>query len=84
MSDEMTCATCRHSNKSMVESPCLECTNNRATNNYQPMTNGDKIRQASDEDLAMLIMCPYGASGEDCEGSCMECTLKWLREVAES
>lgn len=56
------------------------------------MTNADRIRTMSDEELALLIMCPteyyLGFSKEcECNGemdrNCCRCTLKWLQAEAE-
>lgn len=54
------------------------------------MTNGDKIRQMTDEKLAHTIMpnnytpCPVHMLGEkDCQEDCTECVLEWLRQEAE-
>lgn len=55
------------------------------------MTNADKIRNMSDEELAYTIMCPYeNLSGEcspECEDSrknCIKCCLEWLqKEVSD-
>ena len=49
------------------------------------MTNADRIRAMSDEELASVIMCPYQFDGElDCkEHNCFQCSLKWLQQPAE-
>ncbi|MGI6500328.1 MAG: hypothetical protein ACOX1S_05460 [Anaerostipes sp.] len=46
--------------------------------------NGDKIRNMSDEDLAAVIMCPYGSDGITCKDSerglsCIDCSLEWIK-----
>lgn len=53
------------------------------------MTNADKIRQMTDEELAYLIMpddytdCPVHIIGDrECIDSCTDCVLKWLQEEA--
>lgn len=49
-------------------------------------TNGDKIRAMSDEELAVITMCPNNFGAEiDCfrAGSCAECCTKWLKQPAE-
>ena len=54
------------------------------------MTNGDKIRQMTDEKLAEFLLCPYEDSAEmlknceifkglNIEKRCQECTAAWLR-----
>lgn len=56
---------------------------------YKAMTNADRIRAMSDEELAMTMMCPNenGLAEIDCDkrGSCncYECLLKWLQEKVE-
>lgn len=49
------------------------------------MTNGDKIREMSNDELAEIIMCPYLADPETCirETTCVECCREWLAEEAE-
>lgn len=49
----------------------------------KPMTNADKIRAMTDEELAYWIMCPYDSPY--CTGTdrCIECTLEWLKQPAE-
>ena len=65
-------------------------------NKGAPRTNADKIREMSDEDLSMVIMCPYETAGEDVdimpciketgvEGQstvqkCYECCKEWLQK----
>lgn len=60
------------------------------------MTNADKIRNMTDEELAIMIMCPYDTTGDENEimpcikdgmdpefmppGSCFKCISKWLQE----
>lgn len=51
------------------------------------MTNGDMIRQMTDEELAVTLMCPKetGMADIDCDGgdtgrNCCQCCLDWLRE----
>lgn len=55
------------------------------------MTNGDMIRQMSDEELAVTLMCPNesGIANIDCDGgdtgrNCCQCCLDWLREETET
>lgn len=51
------------------------------------MTNADRIRAMSDEELANIIECPYGNPYFDehlpCKGSCHDCLLIWLQMPAE-
>lgn len=53
------------------------------------ITNADRIRQMTDEELAEIIMCPYeNMSGEcmcekDTRTNCIQCCLEWLKEEVE-
>ena len=51
------------------------------------MTNADRIRAMSDEELANIVECPYGNPYFDehlpCKGSCHDCLLLWLQMLAE-
>lgn len=48
------------------------------------MTNADKIRNMTDEELALQIMCPFGdcvVDDEKREGyGCYRCSLDWLKQ----
>lgn len=49
-----------------------------------PLTNADRIRAMSDEELADFISacgCPDHA--RDCKESCKDCTMEWLKQPAE-
>lgn len=50
------------------------------------MTNADRIRAMSDEELANIVECPYGNPYFDehlpCKGSCHDCLLIWLQQTA--
>ena len=52
-----------------------------------PLTNADRIRSMTDEELANIIKCPYGNPYFDehlpCKGSCHDCLLIWLQQPAE-
>lgn len=47
------------------------------------MTNGERIRGMSDEELAEIIKCPL--KGKKClwAESCKECCIRWLKEKCE-
>lgn len=53
-----------------------------------PMTNGDRIRTMSDNELAEILFsqrsCPPGKSRLACEasGTCLECWTEWLAKPA--
>lgn len=50
------------------------------------MTNGDRIRTFSDENLALTIMCPNEAGLADIscnknnQKNCLKCRFDWLQE----
>ncbi len=50
-----------------------------------PKTNADKIRAMTDEELAVVIMCPWGTEPDLCctKGTCLDCCLEWLKQPAE-
>jgi len=80
---DKSCSTCKYDGKSAGEAPCVEC-KHRYMDKYTPMTNGDRIRQMTDEELMELIRCPHSVDGcSVAKISCEECTLQWLREVAD-
>lgn len=57
--------------------------------NPKPLTNADRIRAMSDEELCKLIMCtpdvPCEGNGypEKCNCKCEECIMNWLQQPAE-
>jgi hypothetical protein len=85
-----SCETCKYQNKAEHEEPCKNCSHN-ATDNYEPITNADRIRSMTDEELAELL-CLYDAcvtcshDGRTC--NIMNCdeiglTKKWLQSEVE-
>ena len=55
----------------------------------KPITNADRIRAMSDEELAefigdgpLLDICPHNCL-EDLDRPCKVCILDWLKEVSE-
>lgn len=56
--------------------------------NWKPFpnfTNGDKVRQMTDEELASIICCQGNLSGVDCSiTDCAKCTLDWLKQRAKA
>lgn len=67
------------------DSPHLDI--ERDCEHYKSMTNADRIRSMTDEELAMAIMCPAEFTGSDkvCDFShdCKDCTLGWLQKESE-
>ena len=55
----------------------------------KPQTNADRIRNMTDDELAVNMMCPNenGLAEIDCDKNdncnCYECLLKWLRAESE-
>lgn len=54
---------------------------------YTPMTNADRIRSMTDEELAFAVMCPaeidFGYEKCIYAGNCEICTLEWLQKESE-
>lgn len=51
---------------------------------YEPMTNADRIRNMTDEELVDVIHCPLvEVDGCHTGKSCALCILRWLRSPAE-
>jgi hypothetical protein len=93
MSEYQGCDICKHQKKSKREKPCLECTKNRAKNNFEPMTNADAIRNMTDEELAEFLceyeacpLCPHQTDSMCNSKNCDEVgiTLEWLQEEVEN
>lgn len=50
------CNNCKHTNVDAREYPCNECKHAIVTfDHYKPMTNADRIRNMSDEELAEFL-----------------------------
>lgn len=61
-----------------------KCYYNRNCEN-KVVTNADRIRAMSDEELAVMLndaVCPIVQSDEACEffGNCVNCWLHWLKQ----
>ena len=84
------CNVCINGKMPSYSATCVECGLSRK--NYKPMTNADRIRAMSDEELAaMKKICRVTAENlDECEkwrfpdGSpdCYSCALDWLRQEA--
>ena len=86
------CNRCKYDNKQPNEYPCIECMHNRGIDHYKPMTNADRIRNMTDEELALFLINAYNGimvhmkctSCMDREKACNGCFEKWLKaEVKE-
>ena len=80
---ETKCGKCKIQRSKPI---CNSC---RDFNKFIPMTQADRIRSFSDEELAMNMMCPNenGIGKIECDKSdncnCYECLLKWLQSEVE-
>lgn len=89
MSKFQGCHKCRHTSKSSTDEPCLYCTHNRSQDHFEPMTNADRIRNMSDEELAKFLEkvedCGYNdVSITDFENGHYMDMLEWLQtEIKE-
>ena len=66
---EHSCENCKHIDKGIESQECTGCIHN-AIEKWQPMTNGDRIRRMSDEELAIFLEAIECSSHHWCE----ECT----------
>lgn len=74
---------CCHNDACESFDTCIECWDEWAENN-PPMTNADRIRAMSDEELAKFLddcnsqgcVCPT----RDCSEVCELCIAEWLKE----
>lgn len=83
-----TCETCRHHGVDDDFGLCDVCIRPAwAKDNYEPLTNAERIRRMTDKELAVVlnrgpIMCER--QDGDCESregfDCRECLLRWLRD----
>lgn len=78
------CATCKRSSKADGWVVCANCLhNNSRKDRYEPMTNADRIRNMTDEELVDVIHCPLvEVDGCHTGKSCALCILRWLRSPA--
>ena len=54
MAEFESCEKCKYNSKAETEYPCNRCVHN-ATDKFEPITNADKIRAMSDEELAEFL-----------------------------
>ena len=69
-----SCSRCKYRYKRENEVPCVGCIHN-AVDNFKPMTQGDKIRSMSDEELAIFLHDYAYDSNEDG----MDIIFAWLK-----
>lgn len=53
-----SCDSCKNASTSPTYYPCCDCDSDR--NKYQPMTNADRIRNMTDEELAEFFSGIHG------------------------
>ena len=44
------------------------------------MTNYEKVKQMSIDEMAYMLMCPYDEDRDTCFDNCTECTRQWLEK----
>lgn len=93
------CDNCKYDSKMTDEYPCNECVHGASVKeHFKPMTNADRIRNMSDEELAEFIVmyevcsrCDYSDKTNDrctLENPCVynlaiAMSLKWLQSEVE-
>lgn len=76
----MDCKNCKHNYKPRsCEPKCSRMCENYS--DYEPITNVDRIRQMTNEELAQFLVNFKNTFGEEYEGE-MSC-LEWLRKEVE-
>ena len=71
------CDTCKHEDTDFDCSSCGMITINGKIDLYEPITNADKIRAMSDEELAEMF---YGSTTED-DQLCLLGKRPWLEDI---
>lgn len=79
MSEFQGCDKCKNVNKRPHEEPCVNCTHN-AQEHFAPITNADRIRNMTDEELARVIGEDPHCEKTECEDNCYECTLNGYKQ----
>ena len=79
------CKGCLYESEQETSEHCTGCMQN-AVDKYTPMTNADRIRRMSDEELEAFIQSPCSIIRPDrksCRFLCDECIAEWLKEKVE-
>ena len=76
------CKVCKYENCSMESKECLGCTQN-ATDKYKRMTQADRIRSMSDEELAEWLTKITDDAQLDAETKCDYQWAEWLQSEVE-
>ena len=91
MAEHDECKGCAYVSRGEHEIPCVKCAQN-ASDNYKRMTNADRIRSMSDEELAEFIeqisadsmdTISFGTKDYEEIWEHKETALKWLQSEAE-
>ena len=82
-----SCKECAHHNPDFIDEVCLHCSwpefaGEPSNFKPKPITNADRIRSMTDEELAVFISGKARTFGEEYEGYMS--ALDWLREEAVS
>lgn len=80
------CATCKRSSKADGWVVCANCLhNNSRKDRYEPLTNADRIRNMTDEELATFLGDVDCCNPNHCEPGmyCGRCWLDWLKAPAD-
>lgn len=93
----MSCETCKYTNEDGNGTHCRGCIHN-AEDHYKPITNADRIRNMTDEELAEFLKNVNGSYAEPCmvgeedckwedypthDKGCKDCFLEWLQAEVE-
>lgn len=64
-----------------IKNDSLDALEERECSSFKAMTNGDRIRSMTDEELAVIIMCPQSIDVSMClpDHDCVKCALEWLQ-----
>ena len=81
-----SCKECAHHNPDFIDNVCLHCSwpefaGEPSNFKPKPITNADKIRSMTDEELAEFISGKARTFGEEYEGYMS--ALDWLKEEVE-
>ena len=79
------CVRCKYNNTPEGVMVCDECVYDLSRKDrFRPMTNADRIRNMTDEELVDVIHCPLvEVDGCHTGKSCALCILRWLRSPVE-
>ena len=79
------CSSCKYRIDPGGWAACDGCIHDEGLKDrYEPMTNADRIRNMTDEELVDVIHCPLvEVDGCHTGKSCALCILRWLRSPVE-